>query len=170
MSKYEEIVKVYSSARKDFLDNKVACSGFARELVSDMIEYFDWPQDREVTYIPLDEELDPNNKFYALAGAMRLDDQAFWHFGLALNLAEISGINPLSFVFSFFIKQSETDFLVRLGTEGQVYKIPHNKRGNDLAPFFDRVFHEIEVFLQTNLVHVLAGKKAKSTFISVMAE
>ncbi len=170
MSKYEEIVQAYSSARKDFLDNKVACSGFARELVSGMIEYFDWPQDREVTYIPLDEELDPNNKFYALAGAMRLDDQAFWHFGLALNLAEISGINPLSLVFSFFIKQSGRDFMVRLGTEGQIYKIPSDKRGDDLAPFYDRVFQEIEAFMKANLVHVLAGKKAKSKFITVLAE
>ena len=170
MSKYEEIVRVYSRARKDFVDNKVACSEFARELVLGMIDYFEWPQDREVTYIPLDEELDPNNKFYALAGAMRLDDQAFWHFGLALNLAEISGINPMSLVFSFFIKQSGTDFMVRLGTEGQVYKIPSDKRGDDLGPFYDRVLHEIEAFMKANLVHALAGKRVKSTFISVMAE
>ena len=115
MSRYEEIVKTYSRARKDFLNNKVACGDFARELVAGMVEYFDWPQDREITYIPLDEELDPNNKFYALAGAMRLDEQAFWHFGLALNLAEISGINPLSLVFSFYIKQSEAEFYGAFG-------------------------------------------------------
>ena len=170
MSKYEDIVQVYSSARKDFLDNKIACSGFARELVADMIDYFEWPQDREVTYIPLDEDLDPNNKFYAIAGAMRLDDDAFWHFGLALNLAEISGINPLSLVFSFFIKQSGTNFKVRMGIGGRELTIPASKRGDALAPFYDLVFNEIDAFLKAHLVHVLAGKKPKSNFITVLAE
>ena len=135
-----------------------------------MVEYFDWPQDREITYIPLDEELDPNNKFYALAGAMRLDEHAFWHFGLALNLAEISGINPLSLVFSFYIKQSDTDFLVRLGQDGQIYKIPIDKRGSELAPFYDRVFKEIEKFLLKHLGHALSDQPVEDTFISIMRE
>lgn len=135
-----------------------------------MVEYFDWPQDREITYIPLDEDLDPNNKFYALAGAMRLDEQAFWHFGLALNLAEISGINPLSLIFSFYIKQSETDFMVRLGREGQVYKIPLNKRGSELAPFYDIVFKEIDIFLQKYLGYFLADQPIENSFISIMIE
>ncbi len=135
-----------------------------------MVEYFDWPQDREITYIPLDEELDPNNKFYALAGAMRLDEHAFWHFGLALNLAERSGINPLSLVFSFYIKQSDTDFLVRLGQGGQVYKIPVGKRGNDLAPFYDRVYNEIDQFLQKHLGHVLSDQPVENSFISILRE
>ncbi len=170
MSRYEEIVTAYSRARKEFFDNKIACSDFARELVAGMVEYFDWPQDREITYIPLDEELDPNNKFYALAGAMRLDEHAFWYFGLALNLAEISGINPLSMVFSFYIKQDDANFKVRLGQGGQVYTIPSDKRGDDLGPFYDRVFKEIELFLQKHLGYMLADQPVDNTFISILQD
>lgn len=53
---------------------------------------------------PLGEELDPNNKFYALAGAMRMDAESFWHFGVELSLIEASGAYSLSLVLSFYQK------------------------------------------------------------------
>jgi hypothetical protein len=63
MSKYKELVQSYSNARKAFRNYEDTCRDFARDLVFGMVEYFEWPQDREITYIPVGEDLDPDNKF-----------------------------------------------------------------------------------------------------------
>ena len=84
MSKFEEICLAYSQARRTFNEYEETCRDFARELVFGMVDYLEWPQDQEITYIPLGEEFDPSNRFYALAGAMRMGDESFWHFGVEL--------------------------------------------------------------------------------------
>ncbi|MBK8985867.1 MAG: hypothetical protein IPM39_07255 [Chloroflexi bacterium] len=58
-SKYDEICLTYRKSRKLSLDYENLCQAFARDVVDGMIEYFDWPQNQEITYIPLGEELDP---------------------------------------------------------------------------------------------------------------
>ncbi|MGB4868915.1 MAG: hypothetical protein WBP47_02665, partial [Candidatus Promineifilaceae bacterium] len=114
-TKYDEICLTYRKSRKMFLDYENLCQAFARDLVDGMIEYFEWPQNQEITYIPLGEELDPNNRFYALAGAMQMDNESFWHFGLELSVEEPCGSYPLPFLMSFFIKKVGPHFIVKLG-------------------------------------------------------
>ena len=166
-SKYEELSLSYSLARKAFRDYEETCRNFARDMVFGMIEYFEWPQDREITYIPLGEELDPNNKFYALAGAMRMDSESFWHFGVELNLMEASGAYPLSLVLSFFIKKVGPNFLVKLGPQGREIKIPENKQG-ELEPFYEAVFRQIREFLAKRYVQALAGQDKEFGFITLL--
>jgi hypothetical protein len=144
-TKYDEICQVYRKSRKGFLDYESECQAFARDLVYGMIEYFEWPQDQEVTYIPLGEELDPNNRFYALSGAMRMDDDSFWHFGVELTVQEPGGAYPLPFLMSFFIKKIGPHFIVKLGSQGKEIRIHEDRRG-DLAPFYDAVFVQIMNF------------------------
>ncbi|GJM40155.1 MAG: hypothetical protein DHS20C20_04370 [Ardenticatenaceae bacterium] len=167
MSKYEELMQSYSFARKAFRDYEETCRNFARDLVFGMVEYFEWPQEREITYIPVGEDLDPNNKFYALAGAMRMDAESFWHFGVELNLMEASGAYPLSIVLSFFIKKAGSNFIVKLGPNGREIKIPEDKRG-ELEPFFEAVFRQIKEFLTKRYVLALAGQEKEYGFITLI--
>lgn len=167
MSRYEDLVRSYSHARKMFRDYEDTCRNFARDLVFGMVEYFEWPQDREITYIPLGEELDPNNKFYALAGAMRMDAQSFWHFGVELNLMEASGAYPLSLVLSFFIKKVGPNFIVKLGPNGREIKIPEDKQG-ELEPFYEAVFRQIKEFLAKRYVQAITGQENEYGFITLL--
>lgn len=144
-SKYDEICFTYRKSRKMSLEYENLCQVFARDLVDGMIEYFEWPQDQEITYIPLGEELDPNNRFYALSGAMQMDDESFWHFGLELTVQEPGGSYPLPFLMSFFIKKIGPHFIVKLGPKGKEIRI-HEERRGDLAPFYDAVFVQIMNF------------------------
>ena len=105
MTKFDEICKAYRNARKALNDYEETCRLFARDLIFGMIDYFEWPRGQEITYIPLGEEIDPNNRFYALAGAMRMDDESFWHFGVELSIHEPGGGHPTRFMLSFFIKK-----------------------------------------------------------------
>lgn len=145
ISKYDELCQTYRQSRKLFLDYQRECQIFARDLVDGMIEYFEWPQNQEITYIPLGEELDPNNRFYALSGAMRMDEESFWHFGLELYVQEPSGSYPLPFLLSFFIKKVGTHFVVKLGPHGKEIRI-HEERRGELGPFYDAVFVQIMNF------------------------
>ena len=167
MSKYKQLMQSYSYARKSFRDYEETCRNFARDLIFGMVEYFEWPQDREITYIPLGEDLDPNNKFYALAGAMRMDAESFWHFGVELNLMEASGAYPLSLVLSFFIKKVGSDFIVKLGPHGREIKIPENKQGQ-LEPFYEAVFRQIKEFLNKHYIQAITGQEKEYGFITIL--
>ncbi len=167
MSRYEDLVRTYGFARKEFREYEQTCRNFARDLVFGMVEYFDWPQDREITYIPLGEELDPNNKFYALAGAMRMDAQSFWHFGVELNLMEASGAYPLSLVLSFFIKKVGPNFIVKLGPNGREVKIPEDKQ-DELSPFYEAVFRQIKEFLAKRYIQAITGQETEYGFITLL--
>ena len=144
-SKYDELCQTYRTSRKSFLAYQDDCQMFARDVVDGMIEYFEWPTSQEITYIPLGEEIDPNNRFYAISAAMQMDDDSFWHFGLELTVEEPSGAYPLPFLMSFFIKKIGDAFVVKLGPKGKEFRIPEERRG-ELKPFYDIVFKHITHF------------------------
>ncbi|MEM7117450.1 MAG: hypothetical protein AAF614_33770, partial [Chloroflexota bacterium] len=167
MSKFEEICQAYSQARRTFNEYEETCREFARDLVYGMIDYFEWPQDQEVTYIPLGEELDPNNKFYALAGAMQMDDDSFWHFGVELSVYASGGAYHKSFVISFFIKKIGQNFIVKLGQNGREIKIPESQKDN-LQPFYEAVFLQIKNFFARDYIKALTGQETEFGFITLL--
>ena len=69
-SKYDELCQTYRNSRKAFLTYQDDCQAFARDVVDGINEYFEWPTSQDITYIPLGEEVDPNNRFYAISAAM----------------------------------------------------------------------------------------------------
>jgi hypothetical protein len=144
-SKFDEICLTYRQSRRGLLEYQDVCQGFAKDLVYGMIDYFDWPHNQEITYIPLGEDVDPNNRFYAISAAMQMDDDSFWHFGLELTVQEPGGSYPLPFLMSFFIKKVGPHFIVKLGPEGKEIKI-HEQRRGELTPFFDAVFVQVMTF------------------------
>ncbi|MCP5100110.1 MAG: hypothetical protein GY943_31540 [Chloroflexi bacterium] len=166
MSKFEDICVAYTNSRKEFRDYEETCRNFARDLVYGMIDYFEWPQDQEITYIPLGEEISPNDRFYALAGAMRMDDQAFWHFGVELTVKETGGSNAMPFLMSFFIKKTGPHFIVKLGPNGREIKI-HEARQKELQPFYDAVFHQIIEFFAKHYLDAITKTQKAIGFITL---
>lgn len=166
MSKFDELCQVYRKSRRAFLDYEQACQDFARDLVYGMIEYFEWPRDQEINYIPLGEELDPTNKFYALAGAMRMNEESFWHFGVELRIYEPGGSYPSPFVLSFYIKKVGPFFIVKLGPKGREIKINEEQR-NALEPFYEAVFRQIAEFFAKKYHQALAQQEQELGFITL---
>lgn len=167
MSKFEEICEAYRKSRRAFLDYETECQDFARDLVFGMIEYFEWPRDQEINYIPLGEDLDPNNKFYALAGAMRLNEEEFWYFGIELTAYEPGGSYPVPFILSFYIKKVGPHFIVKLGPNGREVKIHENQRST-LDPFYEAVFRHIVDFFTRRYQQSLAGRDQELGFITLI--
>ena len=166
MSKFKQLCETYMNSRRKFLKYEETCRNFARDLVYGMIDYFGWPQDQEITYIPLGEEISPNNRFYALAGAMRMDDDAFWHFGIELTIEETGGSNPLPFLMSFFIKKVGAHFIVKLGPNGREIKI-HEERQRELEPFYDAVFAQIVEFFSKKYQDAITNQDDGIGFITL---
>jgi hypothetical protein len=167
MSKYEELAHLYRETRQSFRRDEEECRNFARDLVFGMVDYFEWPQDQEITYIPLGEELDPNNKFYALQGAMQMDAEAFWHFGVELKMQETTGAYPIALMLSFFIKKVGDRFIVRLGPHGKEFGIPEDKQ-DQLEPFFDIVFRHIQEFFRKRYVRAVTKQDDQMGFIMLL--
>ncbi|MCA9922659.1 MAG: hypothetical protein KC419_25280 [Anaerolineales bacterium] len=166
MSKFEQICERYTNARKAFLEYEEVCRNFARDLIYGMIDYYEWPRDQEITYIPLGEEIGPNDRFYALAGAMRMDDQAFWHFGVELAVHERGGSHPLPFLMSFFIKKIGPHFIVKLGPNGREIKI-HEERQRELQPFYDAVYVQIIEFFAKKYQDAITNQQKEIGFITL---
>ena len=167
MSKYEELAKLYHDTRLNFNRYEEECSTFSRDLVTGFLEYVGWPREQEINYLAVGEEIDPGNKFYALAGAMEMDTESFWHFGVELRLQEASGAYPLSLVLTFFIKKTESDFIVKLGPKGREIKIPENKRGQ-LEPFYEVVYRQIHDFLNNHYMQAITGNQTEFGFITII--
>lgn len=167
MSKFEEICQAYSDARHTFNKYEETCREFARELVFGMVDYLEWPQDQEITYIPLGEAFDPSNRFYALAGAMRMDDESFWHFGVELSVHDQGRSYTRSFVLSFFIKKVGENFIVKLGKNGRELRIPEGARGQ-LEPFYEAVFVQIKNFFAKDYLKALTGPEREFGFITLL--
>ncbi|MCP4427781.1 MAG: hypothetical protein GY803_25125 [Chloroflexi bacterium] len=172
MSKFEEVCQTYQKSRLQFRDYENTCRDFARSLVDGIIDHFEWPHSQEITYIPLGEEINPNDRFYALAGAMRMDDESFWHFGVELTAEEPGGSNPLPFLMSFFIKKAGPHFIVKLGQQGKEIRIHEDKQGkqDELTPFYDVVFRQILHFFTKEYQNAVTRQKMEPGFIMLTGE
>lgn len=160
MSKFDELCRAYVQSKRAFTEYQNACRNFARDLITGMVQYFDWPQNQEITYIPLGEEISPSNRFYALAGAMRMDDQSFWHFGVELTIYEYSGANPVKFVLSFFVKKVGTHFIVKLGPNGKEIRI-HEAEIDKLEPLYDAVFAQVKEFFSRRYFQIINSNEPR---------
>ncbi len=167
MSKYDELTNLYRQTRLTFQQYEDECGAFARELVNGLLEYMEWPRDQEITYLAVGQEIDATNKFYALASAMQMDSESFWHFGVELRIQEASGAYPLSLILSFFIKKMDTFFIVKFGPQGREIKIPDSKRGQ-LEPFFEAVFVQVKEFFTKRYVQAITGNEKEFGFITLL--
>ena len=164
MSKFEQICDAYAQSRKSFRKYEETCRNFARDIVFGLIDYYEWPRNQEITYIPLGEEISPNDRFYALAGAMRMDADAFWHFGVELTVEDQGGSHPLRFLMSFFIKKVGSHFIVKLGVDGREIKI-HEDRQGELHPFYEAVFMQIMEFFNNRYQDAITNQQKRTEFI-----
>ncbi len=166
MSKYEEICQAYRKSRREFLKYEETCRVFASELIEGIIDYFEWPRDQEITFIQLGEEMNPTDRFYALAGAMQMDDESFWHFGVELTVHEPAGIYPQPFLLSFYIKKTGPIFIVKLGPKGEEIKIHEDRRG-ELSPFYDAVYVKIVSFFLKEYQEAINRTEIRPGFITL---
>jgi hypothetical protein len=158
MTRFEELCKTYMQSKRAFNEYENACRNFARDLIAGMVQYFEWPRNQEITYIPLGEEITPSNRFYALAGAMQMDDQSFWHFGVELTIYEYEGSNPVAFVLSFFVKKVGNQFIVKLGPKGKEIRI-HEAELDKLQPLYDAVFIQIKEFFARRYFQIISSNE-----------
>jgi hypothetical protein len=168
MSRYDDICAAYRKSRQTLADYEHLCADFARDLVFGMIEYFEWPRNEEITYIPLGEDIDPSDKFYALTSAMRMDEQSFWHFGVEMKVHEGSGTHPVGLVLSFFIKKVGPNFIVKLGPKGKEIKIPEDKRG-ELGPFYEAIYTQIADFFARKYFQAVTAQEIEPSFITLLS-
>jgi hypothetical protein len=138
MSKYEELCRAYATSRKAYNDYREACYGFAQALVEGLIHHLELPEG-QIHFVPVNREPDPE-AVYTLAGAMHLDDDTYWHFGVVIALCDPSGeYPPQAALLKILVKRFDGAFAVRLGVEEED-SLVHLDHPQELLAFFDKVY------------------------------
>jgi len=83
MAKFEELCDAFNTALKDLDTYKEECRAFTKQLVDEMIGYFEIPQDNW-RWVPYDRPPEPGVQ-YAL-GCAGLDGDGYWHAAVKLEL------------------------------------------------------------------------------------
>ena len=153
MSKFEDLCRAYAISRKSYFDYRDACLKFGTNLVNGMMRYFQCPKE-QVQFIPLKEVIPPGLTSNLL-GAMHLDDDTFWHFGLGITLYEAPNIFPQETVLlRVLMKKTHGYFIVKLGTRGEEFKI-HGDKPDDFTVFYEFVFSQIKESYEKGLQRFL---------------
>jgi len=142
MSKFDELCQVYAGSRKAYTDYRDTCFAFAQSLVEALIGYLEIPEG-QIGFVPVNREPDPA-ALYTLPGAMHLDEDTFWHFGVVITLADPSGgCPPQAVLLKLQLKQHEDAFGVRLGQDDEDFWVRPGYP-QEMAAFMDHVFTAVK--------------------------
>ena len=118
MSKFDELCKSYSDARKYYFDYQESCFQFAGKLVKILVDYIEIPKE-QIDFVPLKEDIKPNTK-YSIPGSMHLDDDSYWHLGIKITVYEKKNICPHQpLLVRILIKKKDSSYIVKLGIDGE---------------------------------------------------
>ncbi len=153
MSKFDQLCKAYTKARRNFFDYREDCTAFSTWLMTGLLTYLDCPPD-QLRFFPLKGELRPGHT-YTLMGAMDLEEDTYWHFGAGLTLYEKKDKTPQeTVVFEFMIKRGEKTYTVKMDVGGHEYHIERD----DIAAahkLYEAIFSEIRDSYTAGLQHFL---------------
>lgn len=142
MSKYQELCQAYAVSRKAYMDYREASLTFTQSLIQALMRYLEIPEG-QVTFVPVNKEPDPE-AIYPLAGAMHLEDDAYWHLGVVLNLGDPSGAcPPQAVLLKLLVKHREGTFGVRLGQDEEDILIRPDFP-QDMTEFLEHVFTAVK--------------------------
>lgn len=153
MSKFDQLCKAYSKARKNYFDYRTDCTSFTTWLMTGFLTYLNCPAD-QLRYFPMKGEIRPGHS-YTLMGAMDLEEDTFWHFGVGLTLFEKKDVTPQeTVVFEFMIKRNENSYTVKMDTGGHEYHIAKDDT-TAAHRLYEAIFEEIRDSYTTGLQHFL---------------
>jgi hypothetical protein len=109
-SRYQELSKSLAEARTRFGAYRSECFFFASQFVRGFIDYTGWPRE-QIAFEPADGAAGAPAST-KIEDAMRLDADAFWHFGLRLTVEEPKGEG--SIVLKLRFKKLETRYIISL--------------------------------------------------------
>lgn len=153
MSKYDELCQAYATSRHVYVEYRDACFGFSQALLEAMIHFLEVPDGR-IRLVPVNREPDPE-AVYSLAGAMHLDEDSYWHFGVVVDLGDPAGtFPPQAVLLKLLVKRHEGTFCLKLGQEGEDIEIREGY-SQDLGDFMENVFLTIKESYEQGLQQFL---------------
>jgi len=149
MSKFNDLCHVYSTARRNYFDYWNSCADFATELLRGLGDYLECPKNN-LSFVPLKEN-PVYGKHYNAKESMHLEQDTFWYVGMMFTLCPDESGEPEETIFlPVLIKQSDSEFTVKLGPQGEPLQIiPGNQE--HYTHFFDHVYAQINSVYEDRL-------------------
>jgi hypothetical protein len=141
MSKYNELCKVYSTARKNYFDYWHDCADFVTGLMNGLREYFEMPKEN-LKFVPLNEKPEFAKK-YTAKNCMLLEQDTFWYVGVMMTLCGVLEDQPEeTLILPILVKKLDDTYIVKFGQAGDEFQIPGDNQ-NSRHAFYDYVFNQI---------------------------
>ena len=140
MSKFELLCRSLKTVREDFNAYREECFLFAADLCDNLRQYLEAPEGHVSLYANRGDFA--GRKMDGPAAAMKLEDDAFWHFGIAVDLYEEPGTLPFHCV-AFDMRLKKTEDVFELHVDDDTRFRFHSDKPNDLDSFHEHIFQLI---------------------------
>jgi hypothetical protein len=141
MSKFEELCSAYSEVKREYNTYHHECMAFVGMLVDGLREYLDAPEGDVTLYAKSGSYM--GRKVDGPAAAMHLDDDTFWHFGVAIDLYEETNQMPMHCV-GFDMRLKKVGHKFMLHVEGGPPFELSKENPDRLVPVYDFMFQFIK--------------------------
>ena len=110
MTKFEELIKIYTKSGNDFNNYRWKCIDFAKDIGKNVANYLECKEE-DITYYLYDKDGKPIEAH--LRDALELKNDSFWHYGMGINMYLEGNKNPAPpFIFNMKIKSDKDKFIV----------------------------------------------------------
>ncbi|HBS9329747.1 hypothetical protein CFY86_29060 [Raoultella ornithinolytica] len=159
MSKFEEICAAFDESQKKFIAYRDHCHKFARDFGMRFIRYLEVPEENVEWFNP--DAVEPPKGRVTIPGAMYLDDDTFWHFGVRITIfdKQKSDFRPQIEIVFMVRRQSDGDFQVSVKHIDKIHDIQPDKDAS-YTVFFNAVHKIILALYQDDLENFLASQQS----------
>jgi hypothetical protein len=113
MTKFEDLCNAYTNVRREYNSDRLECMQLVGELLAGLREYLGAPEGFVSLFAKGGSFA--GRKVDGPAAAMHLDDDTFWHFGVAIDLFEEEGQFPMHCVgFDMRLKKLGHKFILHV--------------------------------------------------------
>ncbi len=154
MSRFEILCADYRQIQAQFVEYREACFTLANELTSGLAAYLEAPED--VVSLFARHGQFAGKKVAGPIAAFELRDDAYWHFGLVIDVYQEEGLFPYHNVgFDLKLKKLPERFLLHINDAAPM-EIPADDRAARIAGL-TRVFEHLYANIRTRYAAAFAG-------------
>ncbi len=158
MTKFEELIEIYTKSGEEFNNYRWRCIDFAKNIGKNLANYLECNEE-DIQYYLYDKEGKPIEAHPR--DALILQNDTFWHYGMGINMYLKGNKNPAPpFIFNMAIKGDNDKFIVELPDLKKEFNVNAGK-SEDFMPINDLIFNTMKDRFENELNKFLKHKSVE---------
>lgn len=148
MTKFDELIEIYTNSGEEFNNYRWKCIDFAKEIGKNLAHYLG-SKEEDIQYYLYDKEGKPIEAHPR--DALILKNDTYWHYGMGINMYIKGNKNPAPpFIFNIAIKEDKNKFIVEFTDLKKEFNVNLGK-SEDFKPINDLIFNTIKERFENEL-------------------